>query len=492
MSAEDPIGTEIKQGLKNSIYDGAFAQIMTVLTSGIFLTGFALLLGGNELHIGILAAIPFVAQLTQLGSSFVIEQKGRRKKTCLAFASVNRYSWLFVFAILLFSKPEHNPISIWILIGASLISYLFGSAGGVAWLSWMADLVPERIRGRYFARRNMILTIVGVLVTLMAGKYLDFWKSSGRDVEVYGFLSLFSIAAACGVISLGFLKKIPGLERPRITEEHRDFWEMARIPLRDRNFLKFVIFSTAWSFSVYMAAPFFAVYMLTDLRMSYGLLALVNIISDVSSVLALPFWGKLSDRFGSKPILSLATLATSLLPILWLLTASQHFVWIIVILQVYGGLFWAGLNLNNNNLLLKLSPKESNSIYLATFATFTGFATAMAPLLGGFLATKLRGVELNLGLGTIWHLHFIFLISGILRLFSRVFLRKIAEPKEKPMGRMIKAIGRLGTISVIKGFEPLQNYFYVLTSRISDFVEKKDGSGTEEKDGRGEEKRNCL
>jgi MFS family permease len=481
LNGEDKIGIDAGQGLRNSIYDGAFAQIMSVLTSGIFLTGFALLLGANELHIGILAAIPFVAQLTQLGSSFVIEQKGKRKRTCLAFANVNRYSWLLVFAVLLFRNPEHNPISIWILVGASILSYLFGSAGGVAWLSWMADLVPEEIRGRFFAKRNMILGIVGVVVTLLAGKYLDLWKNLGSRVEIYGFLSVFLIAVTCGVTSLHFLKKIPDLEKERSKGEGFTFWKTIKIPFGDSNFLRFAIFSTVWGFSVNLASPFFAVYMLKDLNMSYALLALVTILNEISSILSLPLWGRLSDRFGSKPVLFLTTLSAALLPMLWLFTVSRHFVLIIIILQLYGGLFWSGLNLNNNNLLLKLAPKENNSIYLATFAALTGLATAVAPILGGFLANELRGTALNLGFTRIHDLHFLFLISGILRLASRFFLQKVAEPKEKPVGRMIRALGRLGTINVTKGFEPLLNYVYLATSRITDFIEKKENSPKNEK-----------
>jgi len=487
MTGENKIGIDLRQGLRNSIYDGAFAQIMSVLTSGIFLTGFALLLGANELHIGILAAIPFVAQLTQLGSSFVIEQKGKRKRTCLAFANVNRYSWLLVFAILFLRNPQQNSTSIWILVGASIISYLFGAAGGVAWLSWMADLVPEEIRGRFFAKRNMILGIVGVVVTLLAGKYLDFWKNLGSRAEVYGFLSVFLIAVTSGVISLHFLKKIPDLEKEKATRKDFSFWKRIKIPFGDSNFLRLTLFSASWSFSVNLASPFFAVYMLKDLRMSYALLAFVIILNEISTILSLPLWGRLSDRYGSKPVLSLTTLFASLLPMLWLLTVSRHFVLIIIILQLYGGLFWSGLNLNNNNILLKLAPKENNAIYLAAFAASTGLATAIAPILGGLLANELRGTAVDLGFARIHDLHFVFLISGVLRFVSRVFLQKVTEPEEKPVGKMIRALGRLGTINVTKGFEPLLNYVYLASSRITDFIEKKDNSQKNGKTGRTDE-----
>jgi MFS family permease len=311
---------------------------------------------------------------------------------------------------------------------------------------------------------------------LLAGKYLDLWKNLGSRVEVYGFLSVFLIAVICGVISLQFLKKIPDLEKEKSKKADFNFWKMIKIPFGDSNFLSFTLFCALWSFSVNLASPFFVVYMLKDLQMSYALLALVTILNEISTILSLPLWGRLSDRFGSKPVLSLTTLSAALLPMLWVLTISRHFVLIIIILQLYGGLFWSGLNLNNNNLLLKLAPKENNSIYLATFAALTGLATAVAPVLGGFLANELRGTTLNLGYVKIYDLLFLFLISGFLRLVSRIFLQKVTEPKEKPVGRMIRALGRLGTLNVTKGFEPLLNYVYLATSRITDFIEKKENS----------------
>ena len=50
---------QLKTDLKNSMYDGAFANAFAALTGGVFLTGFAIYLGMNEFWIGLLAAMPF-------------------------------------------------------------------------------------------------------------------------------------------------------------------------------------------------------------------------------------------------------------------------------------------------------------------------------------------------------------------------------------------------------------------------------------------------
>jgi MFS family permease len=51
----------------------------------------------------------------------------------------------------------------------------FGNLSGPAWMSWMADFVPLKIRGKYFGLRMRIGTVVGLLSASIAGLVLDWW-----------------------------------------------------------------------------------------------------------------------------------------------------------------------------------------------------------------------------------------------------------------------------------------------------------------------------
>lgn len=54
---------EIQSGLRAIIKDGLTTQTMLTLTGGVFLVAFALKLGASNTIIGLLAAIPPLAQL---------------------------------------------------------------------------------------------------------------------------------------------------------------------------------------------------------------------------------------------------------------------------------------------------------------------------------------------------------------------------------------------------------------------------------------------
>ena len=104
---------EIQAGLSALVKDGAASMAFATLTGGPFLVAFALKLGASNLMIGLLAAIPPLAQLAQIPSVYLVERIRNRK--AISFTSgVNRVFWLSVaFIPLLFSAPSGRAFSLW-------------------------------------------------------------------------------------------------------------------------------------------------------------------------------------------------------------------------------------------------------------------------------------------------------------------------------------------------------------------------------------------
>ena len=78
----DDILTEeqTNKALSKMMYQGVTAQIKTTLTEGVFLVGFALLLGVPNIVIWILAAVPSIVQLLQIPAVVLVEKIGERRK----------------------------------------------------------------------------------------------------------------------------------------------------------------------------------------------------------------------------------------------------------------------------------------------------------------------------------------------------------------------------------------------------------------------------
>uniref|UniRef100_A0A831UMU3 MFS transporter n=1 Tax=Thermus islandicus TaxID=540988 RepID=A0A831UMU3_9DEIN len=135
-------------------------------STGVLLTGYALVLGASPGALAVLGGLPFLAQLLAPLALFL---RGSRKALAARLNLLARA--LFLPAVLVPFLPEALRVPGLLLFAG--LSQLLAAPVGVLWLSWMADLVPEEKRGRYFGLRNALLGVVGTLGNLLGGAVAD-------------------------------------------------------------------------------------------------------------------------------------------------------------------------------------------------------------------------------------------------------------------------------------------------------------------------------
>lgn len=106
---------------------------------------------------------------------------------------------LFVLVLFVPLMPEPWRIHGLLLIAA--LSQLVVAPVNVLWTGWMADLVPEKQRGRYFGLRNGVLGLVGTLGNLAAGSLIDVLG------KPWGFLLVLGLGVTAGVSATFILRK---------------------------------------------------------------------------------------------------------------------------------------------------------------------------------------------------------------------------------------------------------------------------------------------
>src|SRR3954467_14407536 len=72
--------SDLAAGQKSLVLDSAFATLTGALSGGVILVAFALALGAGPMAIGLLAAIPFMAQAAQLPAIAFVERFRQRRK----------------------------------------------------------------------------------------------------------------------------------------------------------------------------------------------------------------------------------------------------------------------------------------------------------------------------------------------------------------------------------------------------------------------------
>lgn len=419
---------EVLRGLRISTWEAVYATVWTVLTTGAFQIGFARYLGASDFVLGLLAGLPAAVGLLQIPASLYSDRLPARKRFVAFNAVAGRLIWLLILAVPFFI-PE--TARVWMFVALLTISSAFLTIVGPAWTSWMSDLVPADFRGRYFGQRNMIAALVTVLIPLPAGAFLDLAeKGQGMNLR-WGFAVLFFIACIASLGSFVTILRQPEPPRAAPPGERVNPFKALSAPLADPNFRAFITYSAGIVVSQTLAGQFFVAWQLdrSGLNLPYLTVQILGAVASAAGLATTQIWGYLSDKFGSRPLLQLATVGTVVAPILWILTIPGAFAYdvvLIVILNFIAGMSWAGVGLAQFNLLLATAPAESRSTYVAVFSAITGIVGGIAPILGGLAMELLRPVAIPMGFVTLNNYKILFFVTALIRigcvfLMSRVF-----------------------------------------------------------------------
>jgi len=469
---------EMDRGLKAVVYDGMCSQAMGVLTGGAFLVAFALTLGASNFHIGLIAAIPFLAQFLQLPAVYLVEHFRARKVISIGFSGISRVFWLLIAAIpLLFTAPSGSGL--YLLVAALLLYAGLGAVSGTSWNSWMRDLIPQKILGSVFSRRLMFASGAGLVLTVAAGFFVDFWAGRFPDNYLYAYSILFTLGFIAGIVGLYFLMHTP---EPRMEPrpEAPSLYRMLMRPLKDINFRRLLLFSVPWSFAINLAAPFFTVYLLVRLEFSLSTVILFSVLSQIVHMVFLRIWGRLSDRFSNKSVLSVSGPLFLICILAWPFTTmpERYFMTIplVVIIHILSGVALSGVTLSAGNIALKLSPKGQATAYLATSGMLNSLAAGTASIIGGtigfFFATKELALlfqwfepttEVAMYALNFRGLDFLFVISFIIGLYSMHRLALVTEEGEVTDRVIVSQITaevmqQMKSISTVSGLRQLTSF----------------------------------
>lgn len=373
----DPV---TRENVINNIWDGAWYSVMVGLTSS-FMGVYALALGASDTMLGWLSSLPALAALlSQVPAAIITERQPNRLRISVPFGLAFRFGYLlFAFIPFLPLAPIYQA---WIFILLLSLINLPGTISGVAWSAMMGDIFPSTLRGRIFGDRNMLLGIVQVIFTLMAGPLLDHLPYPGN------FILIFVLSFACLMRSTWYQTKI--VERPNLeqvsssaTGKGASRWGGARAALGDRTYLYFMLALFIVHLGFNVSAAMWTILYVRVLGISKTFIGNLSVIGQLASVASYRWWGRFADRCGHRFVLFLTIMGFAPQP--WLYN-FVHVAWPLIPLTMLSGFMGAGFNLILFNALLDMAPNEEvRPSYIALFNTAMGVTGFVAPMIGIFL-----------------------------------------------------------------------------------------------------------
>ncbi|OIP75047.1 MAG: MFS transporter [Oscillatoriales cyanobacterium CG2_30_44_21] len=384
--------TSVRNSLRASSVDGSLSTIFSNITGGVLLSNFLIDLGASPFEIGMVASLPMLANLLQpLGALLSNRSRSRHDYGIWTFLPA-RLLWLVLLAgiILRGSSGDFSRELVYLTLTLVITSNVLGAMGSASWMSWLAALVPAKLRGRYYSVRSIVSNVTGLVCLPIASFVIANWR--GDSIAGYGLVLGLGISA--GVASLTCQHLMIDINPQDYQDAQEDdqinLFDNLIAPFQDRNLIFFLIYIAIWGFAVNLSTPFFNLYMLENLDVDITWVTLLSSLSSGANMLMLLVWGRLSDRIGNRALLIFVGIAIAITPLFWLLTGLsqvQEQLWLyLIVFHLFLGGTWAAIDLGSNNIQIGIAPIKHHATFFAIVSAIAGFSSALGTTVGGTLA----------------------------------------------------------------------------------------------------------
>ncbi|HOW73155.1 MAG TPA: MFS transporter [Phycisphaerae bacterium] len=418
-------------------------------TAGITAVFMAEQLGASKTLIGMNLTLVSLATAASLPGAAVFCRLQRRRATWIIITALARSCMFGSAAVaLLAGYREWHTTLIWVfMVGLLLVQggSVFTSPG---YWSWMADLIPDAIRGTFFGRRYRWMLLGQSVVTIAAGALVD--RTSGEAAVRHMYFAVFMVMAALAVLDPLLFCAVPEPVRP--PPERRTLRKLADeylAPLRDKPFRNVLIAQGMYLFFYNVPIVFLPLFLRGEEvdgvwlggHAALWLVSAVWVVYAVGTALAASQWGRLADKIGHRTVWLLSSLGL-LTHVTYFFINEENYAWIALVNAAAYGVLFGGQTVAVQNLALSMAPSRQHEFYMGMFQAVTAVASAFGPLLAGWLADICRVVPwFKLPSGQpVCYMHVLLVIA-----FAGVFLTiPLMARIPDPMGTAVRPwLGRL-------------------------------------------------
>ena len=413
LTVQQQIETNFRWNFVVNTLDGAsFWFGMSFISATILLPLYVSHFTDNPLLIGL---IPFLSTagylLPQIFVANAVERAPKKKFYPATLGFFLERIPIFLLGPAAYFLATSQPA---IALSAFFVLYAWHTFGAgviiVGWQDMIAKIIPVERRGRFFGITNFVGNGAGILGALVVPVVLE------KFPFPFGYVVSFLCAAALFFISWVFLSltREPAVhsKKPRVSQ--LDYLRSLPQVLRsDRNFRLYLLSQIIFSLSG-MATGFLVVYTVQTWNLPDSQAGMFTIALQVGLALANLFFGFLSDRKGHKLNLEICMVLNVFSLALAIIAPTPWWFFLIFFLR---GTINAGTFISGVSIVFEFTSSEERATYIGLANTIPGMAAAVAPLVGGWLASAISYQAM-------------FIISVVIGVASWYLLRfRVDEPR---------------------------------------------------------------
>ncbi len=442
------------EGLKKSIRFLLFFQVFNAfnftLALGAPLVLTARYIGASESQIGLLTSLmPLLVSLQVIGTVFVT-RLGYRRTMILGWGGRSFMLLGIVPLPFLVSRLETSTLVLLLFLSILGFTFIRGMASA-AWFPWLSTLLPEDRRGNFLGKEARVMNISGFSALMLCGWFL------GDKPDPWRYSMMFLAAWAAGMGSIWMLSRVPetgagrdaktpGITPRKLLRTFREIW--AHPPFR-----RTILFVGMFSFAMVAQPIFLVLYVKEELGLSEGNVLKLQAAATLGVLLSAVFWGRMSDRIGSRPLLRLCDIGIFSTVLFW--TGSALGVYTPTLEGVYavyfvGGIFAAAHGVSQSRLLLGCCPQKSLTLAMALFQVIASLCGGMAPIFFGLLLEQIRPDQITTG-GKSMAFAVLFSSFLLLGILSQFLLSHVPDPRRMPTRHVLMHVFYGWPVRVLEG-----------------------------------------
>ena len=366
------------------------------LISGTYFTSLMLAMDADDVYIGYISMLITTCGFFQMFAPLFLEKLQRRKTLLLVMRGVQNFLNIVVVGIIpLMPWPKETILTVFMI--TVFLVYVLNALGSPGYSGWHIQSLPYEKRVNYWTIQNMSTSLLGVSIAYIAGVFLDFFENNaisfgGMTPTITALILMRIVAVVTAALEIFFYSWIGEYpyEKEQNAKDNSGF-RMLWKPIMNKGYMQTVSVQFLWTFITAIIGPYFSVYVIDEVKMSYSFIALGGVISTPIILIVTPIWGKLLQRKNWIRLMGFGMAGYSLAYFFnMLITSSTQMLYPIAIIICY--IFSPCITIAMGQLNYLKLPQQNITTYLSLFSILNQGVS----LLGTFLGTQFIALTENM------------------------------------------------------------------------------------------------
>jgi MFS family permease len=379
------------QPYRHGLYFSFFNSLNWQVAIGIPTVLFMQQLGADSFQVGLTFAWTFLLTPVQVLATAFLPRLGFKRLTLTGW-SARGWCLLVPLGLALLAPREPAPWMIAAMVTAMFVYSLTRAIGTAALTTWIYQLVPAPIHGRYWST-DQILSGTAVMGSLIFYSALFFY------LPIYSAFVIQYVVAIVGAwMAYRYLNQLPDVERPKMLSLEKIARETPRLITEPSLYRTYLWLSVTLFFTITPIAPFAAFYLKATAGLTTAHIMLLTMLTYFGLISANAFMRSRLDAHGAKPFFRISYALFGLIAAGWLLFLLNDGRWLLMLPVIYtlhgaASGCWTSANLN---YLAKIVPDKDRALPVSIHGAVITFIGGCSPVLWGlFMKGRDNATQVN-------------------------------------------------------------------------------------------------